>query len=197
MSQKTLSLFESHVSVGILPNHQALNKALLKDIQHFSKEDKMGKDWSKVNYIGGFTSYGSLSDMQERCPSFSTLQEKLQPFVEKFSKQLSWQIKKQTLSMNSCWFNIMPKNTQHASHLHPHSVISGAYYVSAPKGSVGIKLEDPRMIYFMNSPVRDLVHEISPKEGMFVLFESWMRHEVPVNRSQKPRVSISFNYSLN
>jgi uncharacterized protein (TIGR02466 family) len=127
MSQKTLSLFESRVCVGILPNHQALNKALLKDIQHFSKEDKMGKDWSKVNYIGGFTSYGSLSDMQERCPSFSTLQEKLQPIAEKFSKQLSWQIKKQSLSMNSCWFNVMPKNTQHSSHLHPHSVISGAY----------------------------------------------------------------------
>jgi uncharacterized protein (TIGR02466 family) len=36
--------------------------------------------------------------------------------------------------------------------------------------------------------------EIFPKPGDFILFESWMKHEVPPHRGPKPRVSISFNY---
>ena len=100
------------------------------------------------------------------------------------------------LSMTSCWLNVMPKNTYHTLHLHPHSVLSGTYYVTAPKGSVSLKLEDPRMGLYMNAPVRKLYYEVKPKAGSFVLFESWLRHEVPPNQSSAPRISISFNYSL-
>ena len=33
------------------------------------------------------------------------------------------------------------------------------------------------------------------RAGRVVLFESWLRHEVPPNQSSSERVSISFNYS--
>jgi len=36
--------------------------------------------------------------------------------------------------------------------------------------------------------------EIKPQAGHVVLFESWMRHEVPQNQSPTERISISFNY---
>jgi uncharacterized protein (TIGR02466 family) len=36
--------------------------------------------------------------------------------------------------------------------------------------------------------------EFKPKAGEFILFEGWMKHEVPPHRGNKPRVSISFNY---
>lgn len=198
MSAKFEKLFPTLVSKGKLTNSARLNTKLMHDISAFSKEDKMGIQWSKENYKGGYTSYASLSDLQHRSPSFLELSEKLQPHVRKFASTLGWAMKDCELRMNACWMNIMPRNTYHTLHLHPHSVLSGTYYVSTPKDSVPLKIEDPRMGFFMNAPLSkySMYHEVKVKEGEFVLFESWLRHEVPPNQSKTPRISISFNYEL-
>ena len=36
---------------------------------------------------------------------------------------------------------------------------------------------------------------IPARTGQLVLFESWLRHEVPANRDARERISISFNYN--
>jgi uncharacterized protein (TIGR02466 family) len=36
--------------------------------------------------------------------------------------------------------------------------------------------------------------ELAPRAGQVVLFESWLKHEVPVHQGEQERVSISFNY---
>lgn len=189
---------------GTLPFSPAWNKKLLAQIELFSKEDRMGRDWSKENYHRGYTSYASLCDMNWRSPLFTDLHDALLPKATAFAKAQGWNLKGRRLVMDSCWMNIMPKYAHHTNHLHPHSVISGTYYVSSPPGSVALKIEDPRMVYYMAAPVRehnknqrnDLYYKVEPKPGSFVLFESWLRHEVPPNRSEKPRVSVSFNYSI-
>lgn len=198
MANKTTQLFSTPIMEGELPGAALLNKALLKDILELSIEDRVGQGWSKENYRGGYTSYGSLSDLHYRTPSFQSFQSALQPQAEEFAKKLGWNLKGHFLEMESCWMNIMPKHTYHPLHLHPHSVLSGAYYVATPKGSMALKLEDPRMSLFMNAPSKkdSFFHEITAKAGNFILFESWLRHEVPPNQSDKPRVSISFNFNL-
>jgi uncharacterized protein (TIGR02466 family) len=173
-----------------------LNRQLLSEIEHFRRQDKMGRDWSKKNYRGGYTSYGSLGDMHHRAPGFARFADALQPEAERFARAQGWEMRGLRLEMTACWMNVMPRHTYHTLHLHPHSVLSGAYYVSTPPGSVSLKLEDPRMGLYMTAPVRPVYHEIRPRAGSFVLFESWLRHEVPPNDSLQPRVSISFNYSL-
>jgi uncharacterized protein (TIGR02466 family) len=35
---------------------------------------------------------------------------------------------------------------------------------------------------------------IAPKSGTLLLWESWLRHEVPVNTATAERISVSFNY---
>jgi uncharacterized protein (TIGR02466 family) len=191
------NIFPTIISRGKLKEATELNKKLLDEIQSFSAEDKMGREWSKENYRGGYTSYASLSDMHHRAPAFSQFEELMQPHAKEFAKAHQWQMRGLSLEMTACWMNIMPKHTYHTLHFHPHSVISGAYYVTAPKGSVSLRLEDPRMSHFMNAPVgKSPYYEVSPDPGSFILFESWLRHEVPPNRSDKARVSISFNYSL-
>jgi len=187
----------------MLTGASALNRRLLREIKTFSAQDTMGQSWSKQNYRGGYTSYGSLSDMHRRSPVFSQFADLLQPEAEAFAKAQGWDLRGFQLEMTACWMNVMPKHTYHTLHLHPHSAISGAYYVATPKGSVSLKLEDPRMAFYMNAPVRSrstktggLYHEIHPRPGSYVFFESWLRHEVPPNQSAVPRVSLSFNYSL-
>lgn len=194
------ALFPTTILRGSLPQANTLNKKLLTDIKILSTRDVFGKKWSEENYPGGYTSYASLSDLHHRSPLFLEFSALLQPHAVAFAKAQGWATKGMRLEMNSLWMNVMPRGTYHTLHLHPHSVISGTYYVSTPKGSVSLKLEDPRMNYYMAAPLRvrgpQMYHHIAPKAGQFVMFESWLRHEVPPNQSKDPRVSLSFNYSL-
>jgi uncharacterized protein (TIGR02466 family) len=104
--------------------------------------------------------------------------------------------------MTDCWVNIMPRGVVHGLHLHPHATISGTYYVRTPKACAALKLEDPRLDRYMAAPPRLANARIAnrpwvtiPAEsGQLVLFESWLRHEVPSNQSASERISISFNY---
>lgn len=196
------TLFPTLLYRGPLAGGSALNGRLLRDIDDLRARDKVGRAWSRENYRGGYTSYASLTDLHYRTPALSTFGAKMQREAERFAKALRWDLRGRELRMTDCWVNVMPANTYHTLHLHPHSVLSGTYYVSTPPGSIGLKLEDPRMAMYMNAPVRTgtgkhaLYYEIQPKAGQFVLFESWLRHEVPPNRSEKPRVSLAFNFAL-
>jgi uncharacterized protein (TIGR02466 family) len=75
--------------------------------------------------------------------------------------------------------------------------------VRTPRGSPGLKFEDPRLDRFMAAPPRkaDCRGENRPwvtvpaSAGSVVLFESWLRHEVPANPAAAERVSISFNFN--
>ena len=63
--------------------------------------------------------------------------------------------------------------------------------------------EDPRLDRFMAAPPRrsgakaaNRTHVTYPAEaGNVILFESWLRHEVPSNRVDAERISISFNFN--
>jgi uncharacterized protein (TIGR02466 family) len=97
----------------------------------------------------------------------------------------------------------MPRRVVHGLHLHPLSTLSGTYYVRTPAGSPGIKLEDPRLDRMMAAPPRRARGRrgggpwvvLPAAAGRVVLFESWLRHEVPPNPVRAERVSVSFNYS--
>lgn len=179
-----------------------LNKDLKAESFTFAASDDEGHLWSEKNYSGGYTSYGSISQMHQNSTTFETLEKEINKHVRKFVKHLEMDIDPRELKMTSCWINIMPTNVVHAMHLHPLSVISGTYYVQTPKDCSAIKFEDPRFDSFMASPPRKSSakdmnqrhHSLAPQEGHVVLFESWLRHEVPANKSNKERISISFNY---
>ncbi len=90
----------------------------------------------------------------------------------------------------------------HSSHIHPHSVISGTTYVAMPRGTSAIRFEDPRAAMMMAAPPRKAdaraelrqFHYVSPQVGDVLLWESWLRHEVPMNMAEEERISVSFNY---
>jgi uncharacterized protein (TIGR02466 family) len=75
--------------------------------------------------------------------------------------------------------------------------------VTMPEGTSAIKFEDPRLAMMMAAPPRkktareDLRSFIyaKPEVGELLLWESWLRHEVPMNMSDDERISVSFNYN--
>ena len=167
-------------------------------------DDAAGQTWCEENGYPGYTSYASLTDLPWRFPIFSDLVESLDNHVSHFCKDLEFDLDKKTLKLDSLWINILPMGGVHTSHIHPNSIISGTTYVSMPTGVSSIKFEDPRLPMMMAAPKRKIKTRnelrnfiyISPEAGDVLLWESWLRHEVPMNMSEDERISISFNYSL-
>lgn len=182
---------------------RSFNHRLLQECQQLQHDDEAGRRWSAKNYPGGYTSYNSASRMHEFSPTFALLQRKLDRHVKAFAKALAYDLEGRELAMTDCWVNIMPYQVVHGLHLHPLATISGTYYVRTPKGSPGLKFEDPRLDRFMAAPPRraDAPAAARPwfllpaEAGNVVLFESWLRHEVPPNPTKQTRISISFNYN--
>jgi uncharacterized protein (TIGR02466 family) len=182
---------------------QDLNKRLLRECLQLRLDDEAGRRWSKTNYPGGYTSYHSAHRMHQLSPTFAELERRIDAHVRKYARKLEFDLEGRELTMTDCWVNIMPQQVVHSLHLHPLATLSGTYYVRTPKLSSGLKFEDPRLDRFMASPPKrpDARAEHRPwfvvpaQAGNLVLFESWLRHEVPPNPSATERISVSFNYS--
>lgn len=167
-------------------------------------EDVAGQRWARAHGYPGYTSYASLNDLAWRDPTFASLVTALDRHVLAFARKLHLDLAGRRLVCDSLWINRLDPGGQHTAHIHPGSVISGTYYVALPKGARGLKLEDPRLGLMMASPVRrtsapradQSFVEIAPEPGMVLLWESWLRHEVPPSHAKAPRVSVSFNYRL-
>lgn len=187
-------IYESKLPAGI---KNRLNKQLLREIEDYSANDDAGIAWSKKNYKGGYTSYSSITNFHKLSPTFEELERELNGHVKKFIKELDYNLKGRKLQMTTCWVNVMPQNTYHPLHIHPLCTISGTYYVNVPAQASSLKIEDTKMSSLMSAPPRkkdDYYYHFKPKAGDLILFESWVRHEVPPNQAKQKRVSISFNY---
>lgn len=199
------TLFPTRVYSSALQRNggRALNRQLLEECLQLRADDAAGRRWSKRNYPGGYTSYGSVHRLQLVSPTFKELQSRLDRHVAAYAAAVEWDLTGRQLTMTDCWVNIMPSGTMHSLHLHPLASVSGTYYVRVPQGSPGIKFEDPRLERFMAAPPRKVSsrRESQPwvtfpaAPGRLLLFESWLRHEVAANTAREERISVSFNYN--
>lgn len=168
-----------------------------------AEDDEAGQAWCEENGYPGYTSYASLTDLPWRMPIFADLVKCLDAHVAAFAEDLEFDLEGRKLELEDIWINILPEGGSHASHIHPQSVISGTTYVAMPEGTSALKLEDPRHAMMMAAPARrkDAREElrqftyVNPKVGDVLLWESWLRHEVPTNMAEEERISVSFNYA--
>ncbi|MGA3007017.1 MAG: TIGR02466 family protein [Opitutaceae bacterium] len=176
---------------------------LAEECRQLREFDAAGRTWSARNYPGGYTSYGSMAQLQKFSSTFAALEKKLARHVRAFARALEFDLRGREIRLTDCWANIMPPAAAHSLHLHPLAFISGTFYAATPAGSPGLKFEDPRLDRFMAAPPRrpearaeNKTHVTYPAEaGQVILFESWLRHEVPPNPVDAERISISFNYN--
>ena len=109
------------------------------------------------------------------------------------------------------WVNINRRGDYHNLHNHPHSWLSGTYYVAMPDQSGAavhrsdlnpgaISFFDPRAQANMTA-VRgdgqfDPEHRLLPTAGDLFLWPSFLHHLVHPNLVDDPRISVSFNAVL-
>ncbi|OOY27753.1 hypothetical protein BMI90_11125 [Thioclava sp. L04-15] len=167
-----------------------------------AEDDEAGQEWCEENGYPGYTSYASLTDLPWRFPIFDDIVKSLDKHVAAFAEDLQFELGGGKLVLEDLWINILPEGGTHGSHIHPHSVISGTTYVAMPDGASALKLEDPRLAMMMAAPTRVKTARrelqpfiyVAPEPGEVLLWESWLRHEVPMNMSEYDRISVSFNY---
>ncbi|HEX2590090.1 MAG TPA: TIGR02466 family protein [Rhizomicrobium sp.] len=178
-----------------------LNADLARTCLAIAAEDRAGQRWAREHDYKGYTSYASLNDLTTRASVFDELERMIAGHVRDFAKALDFERTK--LAIDSLWINVMPKGGMHSAHIHPHSVISGTYYVQIAKGASAIRFEDPRLPLMMAAPPKrakakrenQTFASAEPKAGTLLLWESFVRHEVPLNKANGARISVSFNYA--
>jgi len=201
---KTTSLFATRLYHAALSEFDpAIDPAeLATNCYGIAEDDAAGHDWCEAQGYPGYTSYASLNDLPWRFPIFAALVKVLDAHVAAFAREVAFDLGDKALTLDSIWINILPQGGIHTGHLHTHSVVSGTTYVAMPEGTSALKFEDPRLAMMMAAPGRnaDAPDDLrtffyaKPAVGDVLLWESWLRHEVPMNMAEDERVSVSFNY---
>ena len=184
--------FPTIVYIKDIPNALQLNQYLEQKIIQWSQQDKGEK---KTN-AGG---WHSTTDMNKK--------EEYHPLTNELFNMQNEIYKKEHLSLKpvlgNMWANINYPKCYNRPHIHPNSLFSGVYYVTAPKNSGNLMIYDPRPGVQMAMPNRkegklppELWREVhyEPVAGRCIMFPSWLWHEVKPNESNDIRISVSFNF---
>ena len=102
------------------------------------------------------------------------------------------------------WININTKGSFNVKHVHGSSHFSGVFYLQASQGSGKLVFDSPhifsrsRAIQSYTPTILDYyanyaAMEFNPVEGMMMMFPSDLLHGVEENKSDKDRISLSFN----
>jgi uncharacterized protein (TIGR02466 family) len=104
------------------------------------------------------------------------------------------------LAVTGCWANVNAPGTGHRMHSHRNNFLSGVYYVQVQDQADTINFFDPRpQAGVIRPPTLQSTAENSEvvslrvTNGTLLLFPAWLPHAVDVNRSPRPRISLSFN----
>ena len=175
------------------------DEGLLAELSHsirtLAEDERAGRNWSRDHHYAGYTSYASLNDLPRRDPIFADLARHLTRHAAAFSKECGFDLPRKP-RLDSLWVNLLKAGGHHSGHIHPHSLISGTFYVEAPAGSGAIRFEDPRLPLMMAAPSRSGTFvTVQPRPRLLLLWESWLRHEVLAGTGRGERLSISFNFA--
>ena len=189
-------LFSTPVWTYLIPNHVEINTSMHKYIKSLQKKNPDGKH--KSNIKGWHSENFDLND------------DKIQYFIKSISNNINstlndmaWDLNKNKIKISSMWSIINYKDSSNSRHIHSNNFISAAYYVKAPKDCGKIIFYDPRSAATIRTPVissnnelNSSIFSVEPKEGLLVLFPSYLHHSVERNNSDSERIVISFNINL-
>ena len=140
----------------------------------------------------------------EQVPSFATILEQFIEHCRQIVEGLKWEVAGKELVLTGFWAHPTPPGERTDAHQHSPALLSGVYYVDIPPDSGNIVFIDdhPHAMYQPTLPpgvenyLGGQLLEIEAKEGLMLIFPSWMNHKVLTNNSDRPRLSLSFNAKI-
>ena len=106
------------------------------------------------------------------------------------------------IEITGMWGNVLRPGEAHQTHTHSNNFLSGVFYLSSD-GVTGLTISDPRpaadvLVPRKKKKTQDNSNLLSykSKQNRLIMFPSWLVHWVPVNKTKRNRISISFNIQV-
>lgn len=189
------SFFPTIIGNATYENHNVVVADLIKHCFDVKRTvPPGGQGWlSNKTYNTSNGQYDIVKD-----PVFTELNNWVRKQVEYYCENLSIDIN--SLRNNGSWFNIYAKYDFQETHVHPTSSLSAIYILACA--------EDGARVFF-NSPLNSMYHikkTVQKQEmidqvicnsipGTLIIFPSYLPHAVERHESDKPRISLSYNYA--
>lgn len=170
-----------------------------KSLEKYCYELKNQSEGRVISNVGGWQSNGLTDE--------SLFFNHIIGDIKKLFQVL--QIHDLKLDFHDFWINVNGKNDYNVQHNHIGGFISGVLYVKTPENCGNIFFVDPltsvRSAYEYNFhvsgrlPLNNVFSKswcYEPKEGLLILFPSWLEHYVEPNKSDEDRISIAFNIGV-
>jgi len=151
---------------------------------------------------GGWHSDGNIFDRPEPC--LTRLADKLKQTIQ-YVTSVAAQVENRQTEMTASltgWFNVNDHGDYNTPHLHSQNTWSGVYYVQtgpavpARPSSGVIEFMDPRVRCDVG-PKQGLSHSgtlaVTPRDGMLLVFPSYLQHFVHPYFGDEPRITLAFN----
>ena len=186
------SLFPSLIWSTLFDDFQTLNPRLMSLITQLKESDPNGVNNTNIN------GWQSQSILQQQ-PEFEVFNRRVLQACQRIGESLHF---KPDLAYHlQAWANISPPGASNKVHYHANCHFSGVYYISLKAPECGsIYFRDPRIASrMMTYPIQQMTDftaeeiQMRPEEGRLYVFPGWLEHGVEENRSDRDRVSISFN----
>jgi uncharacterized protein (TIGR02466 family) len=131
----------------------------------------------------------------------------LNTFVKELDAQIDYCRKTMglpELEFQNFWININGPGAYHTLHNHQDAMLSGVFYIDIPTENMGdlqFFRGDDAQYYIPDNfdaynTITSTMATYPPKDGMIVIFPSWVKHQVKSNQSDLQRIAVSFNYGV-
>lgn len=110
-----------------------------------------------------------------------------------------------SLEITNSWANVLGQDSRIDWHRHTRSVVSGAYYLNVPKGSLDLEFRSPleplrqcetfknRYLATESNYLNEDTHKIPCEENLLIIFPSWLEHGSCLTNQSIDRITVSFN----
>jgi len=174
--------------------HRNIGRILTKE-----ENDFILKNCERENTFFNLGNYTSKDTYILENPTLSKLKVDIQSVIDDYIENIINPVDSFSLYITQSWLNVAEPGRFHNVHTHANSVLSGVFYFEVDEHSnfttfhndtsyenYGIQ---PKYSTYYNS--REYAIELDKND--VIVFASDMRHSVPPNKSDKPRISLSFN----
>ena len=185
------------------PTFKQKQREFIKCVYEEKKKDPVGVNMT--NRGGGWQSRNWRFRSENQGPQGPSLLSEflIEQIVNYFQKNRILKVGVEVRFAN-WWININTKGSFNVKHIHGSSHISGVFYLQASQGSGKIVFDSPHIFSrsrenasYSTAIVDSLNYypamEFDPVEGMMMMFPSDLLHGVEENKSNKDRISLSFN----
>jgi len=155
----------------------------------------------ELSNIGGWHSENIINETHTE---FVNLKDKIEEAVNIYHHDIQFK-KTYYQKIDAIWANINQKGHSNVYHDHPHSILSGAFYLTDGK-TAPIDFRHPYQhinLYFWDDSIIEEWNgvnssrwSIPPKTNTLLVFPSWVQHKVSMNKEDTDRITFSFNTKI-